>query len=546
MRGLVLAASLLLCLGTPQAWAQKLVGGYPEEEALRLGERMYREGILPSGEPMEALVQGDIPVLGTMFSCQSCHLRSGLGSVEGSVVTPPVNATELFQDYTRAPSETIPPWQDIPESFRPPLLRPAYTDDTLAKVIWTGVDSSGRQLAPTMPLYLLEDEDMEILVYYLRHLSAEPSPGVTDESLTFATVIAGPVDPAAADAMVKTLQAYVRDRNLPNRRPTERARKGVFYRRHMTQAWRRLELLVWRLDGDPGSWPRQLERLYRKQPVFALIGGMAQGDWAPIQRFCEQHRLPAVFPMTEWPALEEENWYTIYFDRGLAQETDALARYLARLEGPEPVLVVGEDAMATRARDLYLETWRRIAGQVPEAIPVADWQKHAANWAGRPVVLLAGDEIRPALLRQADSRSKASFYLLHRLAPDLAESPPENLRGRLRVTWPWRLPEQQARYRRLVAIWLKGRGIEMTHPAVQSRGYFIGWMLSGVLMHMQSDFYRDYLLDIIDMMNDETYAIADYPRLSFGPGQRFASKGCYVVGFDPQGRMQALSDWVVH
>ena len=50
------------------------------------------------------------------------------------------------------------------------------------------------------------------------------------------------------------------------------------------------------------------------------------------------------------------------------------------------------------------------------------------------------------------------------------------------------------------------------------------------------------------MMNDEYFAIINYPRASFGQGQRYAVKGCYIVQLE-EGEKPGLikrSDWVVH
>lgn len=48
-------------------------------------------------------------------------------------------------------------------------------------------------------------------------------------------------------------------------------------------------------------------------------------------------------------------------------------------------------------------------------------------------------------------------------------------------------------------------------------------------MHMRRNFYRDNFLDVISMLPGLVYP--GYERLSFGPGHRYASKGCYIVQF---------------
>jgi len=256
------------------------IAGLSIAEALHQGEMMYRKGILPSGEPMQATVQGYIPVEGTMFSCESCHLKSGLGSIEGTVISLPTSATELYKPFTKASEESIPNWDLMPDPIQTIIRRPAYTDKTLAIALWAGVDPGGRELNWTMPRYHLEDRDMEIMVFYLKHLSAVTSPGVTDSTLRFATVVTEDAPAVDREAMLAVLNAHVVARNSQGRLREERAKRGPFYHKKMDTAYRRMALDVWELKGAPETWRQQLENHYRKAPVFALLGGISGGEWA--------------------------------------------------------------------------------------------------------------------------------------------------------------------------------------------------------------------------------------------------------------------------
>ena len=123
-----------------------------DDVSIAAGERMYRNGVLPSGEPITALVAGDVPIVGTQFSCESCHGRSGMGAAEGDYVVPSVAAQFLFAES-------------------PQPARPAYDKDSLAKLLREGVTPSGRVLSPQlMPRYQLADADVDTLLAYLETL----------------------------------------------------------------------------------------------------------------------------------------------------------------------------------------------------------------------------------------------------------------------------------------------------------------------------------------------------------------------------------------
>ena len=71
-------------------------------------------------------------------------------------------------------------------------------------------------------------------------------------------------------------------------------------------------------------------------------------------------------------------------------------------------------------------------------------------------------------------------------------------------------------------------------------------MLVETLASMLDEFVRDFLLERVEVMLDSRIVNGYYTRLGLAPGQRFASKGGYLVRFlDPTGpRIAADGDWL--
>ena len=545
------------------------IAGYSGEKALKLGERIYREGILPSGRPMKAIVMGDIPVDGRMFTCDDCHQRSGLGSVEGTVITWPTNGKELYQPRRRTGAWKPPDKEEEKKSSRrqlPPYWqvedeRPAYTDETLVKVLMSGVDPAGRKMDPIMPRYLLRKKDMAVLVHYLKNLSVEFSPGVDDTTIQFATVVTEEVPPEERTTMLSVLQAHIDARNSQSRHQERRAKSGPFYKTEKHQAYRRMNLTVWELSGPRDTWTSQLEAYYQKEPVFGLLGGITTGSWKPIHEFCEQHRIPCLFPLTDLPVISDSDWYTLYFSKGLYQEGKAAARYLhiTKNIGQEvSVLQVFRKGQKGAALAQGFEkSWVGFKRNAPESLVLTPeeelsgnfWKDVTGSQTETVLLLWLGSKDITAIGIPADAsqRPRMVFLSSRLLEADLSVVP-DAIRDITYVTYPYSLPHENKKRLTVVKRWLQARDLSLSNREIQAKMYFLGWMLPAGIKHMRSEFFREYFLEGFDMMVDQDYAIAVYPRLSFGPGQRYASKGCYIVQLTegPSPELQKKSEWVVH
>ncbi|MCP4339346.1 MAG: amino acid ABC transporter substrate-binding protein [Desulfobulbaceae bacterium] len=566
----ILVFLVLFCLPLQSFGTTEAVEDYSHDEALRLGEIMYRSGVLPSGQAMKALVMGDIPVDGRMFTCDDCHQRSGLGSEEGTIITWPTNGKELFVPRRGNRAYKLPVNEDekldarreLPKFYQMEDVRPAYTDKSLARVLRVGVDPAGRKLDPIMPKYRLSGSNMRILIYYLKHLSVELSPGVDDTTLQFATVITDDVAETDKTAMLSVLQAHIDARNSESRPNTRRSASGPFYKSEQHKAYRKLKLHVWSLQGPEETWRDQLDSYYSKQPVFALLGGITGGSWEKIHTFSEENKIPCIFPITDLPAISESDWYTLYFSKGYYQEGESVAKYIrANLKDEKTIKIVqvqqqGNQKSSALAQG-FEQTWQKMGKTAVENIllqgdqVVTDQMWNDILDGPAPVVLLiwldgANTDIFKNLTHYADQVQMmfASATLLDNNFSFISDQLKENLL----VTDPYSMLSEDDPTRFSVERWLQIRKIPQSNFNIQAKMYFLGWMLPGSIKNMRSEFFREYFLEGYDMMVDQDYAIAVYPRLTFGPAQRYASKGCYISkltkGANPE--LVPVSDWVTY
>lgn len=563
MMRIIVALCILLSFAaaTPAAEKPHTVAGYTVDEALRLGEQMYRKGLLPSGKPIEATVQGDIPVDGIMFTCESCHLRSGLGSIEGTIVTLPTNGADLYRDYSKGSEVLRPMRKHFSDQYQKNFLRPAYTDDSLAETLLLGVDPSGRKLNDIMPEYHLDEINMEIMVHYLKNLTVNFSPGVNEKTITFATVVTDDVPKNQKEMMYEMLDAYVRDRNSQDRYQERRAKEGPFYKLETYTAYRRIDLKKWELHGEPETWQSQLEEYYKQDKVFALIGGISTREWKPVHEFCEHNKIPSLFPLTDYPVISNSDWYTLYFSKGLYQEGESVARYLRGTKDNKDVKVVQvfreNDRQGEHLARGFEKTQELLKQSPPANLIVKEgetlnetfWQTLAQSHEADVFLLwLAPDDLKsidalarldesPSQIFISSSQQKEALFTLSELVRDFAY-----------ITYPYELP-QDGRIKKLaLKKWLQIKKIELTDMEIQGKLFFLNRILTGALSVMRRDYYRDRFFEGIDMMIDQYYTVPVYPNMSFGPAQRYASKGCYIVqltsGDNPQ--LVKKSAWVNH
>ena len=538
---------LLAALVSHSAWPAAVAS--PSDPGSGIGAGIYLRGTASSGQPIVGSRSDDLKVQGAAAACANCHQRSGLGGREGRSFIPPVSGRYLFRPLTPGSRDF-----DLPyvEGMRPD--RPPYTDATLARAIREGVDSQGKPLSYLMPRYELGEADMAALVGYLRQLDPRHVPGISPAALHFATIITPDADPAKRRGMLDVLQQFFAARNVRQLGAAPRimgSGKSV-YAGTREMEHRQWELHVWELKGPASDWQRQLDQLLASQPVLAVISGLGGSTWAPVHAFCERAAVPCLFPNVEVPVDQQRDFYSLYFTRGVMLEADLMA---------DAILHPGGDRKVRTVRQIYRPGDSGEAGAVALAAALRGHDIEVSSQALSPGRTVREELSSPAAadtlvlwLRPADMATlgaappPATAVYISGLLGGLERAPlPPDWRARAELAYPFDLPDRRRVRVDFVLGWFRMRKIPITDLQVQSDTYLACSLLSETLSHMVDTLGRDYLVERMQEMLEHRIVTGYYPRLALSTGQRFASKGGYLVRFaDDQGaRLLPEHAWTV-
>ncbi|HET9701190.1 MAG TPA: cytochrome C, partial [Burkholderiales bacterium] len=312
-------------------------------------------------------------------------------------------------------------------------------------------------------------------------------------------------------------------------------------------------LHVWDLEGTPDTWERQLASHYARQPVFAAISGLGGTEWSPVERFCEEQGLPCLFPNVDLPGTDPGRWYSFHYFRGLDLEAAVLAQHIQESRGLRRVVQIARpEGSGTRGAAALREALAATGIVIEDrAFPGdAKTRSLAGLRKGDALVLWLGREDLAALTR---SPPPAVEILVPGMLSGLEHAPlPPPWKRVAVMAYPYDPPGRwNLRMDRNLRPWLAQQGLARSDERLQGNTLAACNLLTESMLRLRGRHFRDYLVEWVENYPSamgNAPAPQAFPRFSLGPGQRFSSKGAYLVRFaapDSKRLVPVQPDWIV-
>ncbi len=510
---------LLLFFSFPQAlMAERLT----EQE--KRGKQIYLKTISPFGREIKAFIGiASTEAPGSVMPCVNCHGRNGQGRPSSGIYPSNITYKELTKPYHVRQMDG--------------RQRSAYNEETLVRAITKGIDPAGNRLNPAMPIYSMEEEELNALVAYLKRLGNELEPGIHENRIRIGTFF--PEEGRfveAGKAMRAMMEAYFNEVNLQG---------GLYHRK--------IELEVVTFPDKRGSAVSAIKRLIDEKEVFALVGGIPGGAEKEISDYLENEEVPLIGPYTFAPEHLSLNRFVFYLFSGIREEIlvhlHLLKSKFKKLD-LKIVLVYPEEELSEEVEESLLEQikqegWhsfhkisyppgrldplivRKLYQRGVEAILfLGSWEEAKVfafsadqiNWA--PLFFLSGSKIGRDLWHLPGLFQK-KIYLTYPLLPtDRTETGLKELRDLFRK---YRLTESYLPFQ--------------IYAFVASRILVEGIKQSG------KEVSREKLIEKLEGLTGFETGLT--PKITYGPNRRIGVLGAYVVAVDlKQKTFDPVGGWI--
>jgi ABC-type branched-subunit amino acid transport system substrate-binding protein len=481
-------------------------------ETQQRGKQIYFEGASPRGSEITAVVGDEAAMLpGSAMPCSSCHGSDGLGRPEGGVTPLDIRWSELTKTYGHVHHDG--------------RKHPAFDDDSFIRSMIAGIDPANNPMDRSMPMYQMSGEDMADLVAYMKVLEFDLDPGVTEDTVTVATLL--PLSGGGNDtgeAMRKVLDGYFADINEQG---------GVF--------GRRIELLAVPMGQTAAASLDTLREALDSEGILALVGAFTVGIDEALLTLLRSDNVPLVGPFTLDPGDAYFDAAAFYLYAGFDDQVRVLAdRAMADGAAGDKILIAGPDGdrsgkLLQAARDQVRGKGARTAPEIV-SYPTGGFDAKAlarsiADQEAEAVIFVGTQPEFDAMIAELRNQVPVPrIYLLSSLMSRPLVDLPVLFDERVFLAYPTLSSDISARGREEYGRLAEKYELPQGHIQAQMASLAAAKLFVEGLRRAGRDLSRVRLTEGLEKLYEFETGVT--PPLSYGPNRRIGARGAHIVTVD--------------